>query len=316
MICPVCNNEFVPSHKAHKFCSKKCYSKNYRYMNEELKEKKRVYYTLHKDETNYKKRIWYMDEKNKKKIAERDKSYRERNKEKIAIRMKKYREKNKDMLQMKSKKYNETHKNEKSICNKIYREKHKDVLTAYLKQWRQDNKKKCKEYSKRAQIKNKDARKLQGMKSYYKHRDKRLLYSKIHRASFTEEQKQHERDLQNSGAYKRRREKIEFKIRGNLANRLRSAIKNNSKSEKTELLIGCSFEFLKKHIESQWSEGMSWDNYTTKGWHIDHIIPCASFDLSKEEEQKKCFHYTNLQPLWWYDNLSKHSKLTWSKEKV
>jgi len=56
---------------------------------------------------------------------------------------------------------------------------------------------------------------------------------------------------------------------------------------------------------------MSWDNHGFKGWHIDHIIPCSAFDLTKVEEQKKCFHYTNLQPLWAKDNLSKGDKLTW-----
>lgn len=45
------------------------------------------------------------------------------------------------------------------------------------------------------------------------------------------------------------------------------------------------------------------------GWHIDHIVPCASFDLSKPEEQKKCFHYTNLQALWWRDNIVKGDKI-------
>jgi hypothetical protein len=53
---------------------------------------------------------------------------------------------------------------------------------------------------------------------------------------------------------------------------------------------------------------MSWNNYGIKGWHIDHIKPCSSFDLSDLEQQKKCFHYTNLQPLWWYDNLIKSDK--------
>ena len=57
---------------------------------------------------------------------------------------------------------------------------------------------------------------------------------------------------------------------------------------------------------------MSWDNYGTHGWHIDHIRPCASFDLSDEEQQKICFHYTNLQPLWAEDNLKKSKK--WEEE--
>lgn len=52
---------------------------------------------------------------------------------------------------------------------------------------------------------------------------------------------------------------------------------------------------------------MSWDNYGE--WEIDHIIPCDSFDLTKEEEQKRCFHFSNLQPLWWRDNRTKGNKV-------
>lgn len=58
-------------------------------------------------------------------------------------------------------------------------------------------------------------------------------------------------------------------------------------------------------MQLQFKDGMNWGNYNYNGWHIDHIKPCALFDLSKEEEQKKCFHYTNLQPLWGIDNLKK-----------
>lgn len=70
--------------------------------------------------------------------------------------------------------------------------------------------------------------------------------------------------------------------------------------------IGCSMTQLKSHLSSQFKDGMSWDNYGRKGWHIDHIIPCYSFDLIDPNEQKKCFHYTNLQPLWWLDNCRKN----------
>ena len=76
-----------------------------------------------------------------------------------------------------------------------------------------------------------------------------------------------------------------------------------------EKLLGCTVSFFMKHIESQWKEGMTWDNYGYRGWHIDHIIPCSAFDLTKEEEQKKCFHYTNQQPLWAEENMKKGAKI-------
>ena len=68
-------------------------------------------------------------------------------------------------------------------------------------------------------------------------------------------------------------------------------------------LLGCTIQEARNHIEKQFIDGMSWENYGK--WHIDHIKPCASFDLTKENDQRKCFHYTNLQPLWAKDNLVK-----------
>lgn len=103
----------------------------------------------------------------------------------------------------------------------------------------------------------------------------------------------------------RRNIDIEFKITENLRRRVRSALRNNSKSQKTLELIGCTPKDLKIHLESQFTEGMSWSNYGLNGWHIDHIKPCSSFDLTDPDQQKECFHYTNLQPLWAVDNLSK-----------
>lgn len=78
---------------------------------------------------------------------------------------------------------------------------------------------------------------------------------------------------------------------------------------KTIDLLGTDIISLRKHLESKFKEGMSWDNHGLYGWHIDHILPCASFDLTKEEDQRRCFHYTNLQPLWAEDNLKKSDKI-------
>ena len=90
-----------------------------------------------------------------------------------------------------------------------------------------------------------------------------------------------------------------------LRSRLGSALKrkNVKKGSSTLDLTGCELPFLKKYLEDQFTEGMTWENHGL--WHVDHIKPCCSFDLQNLEEQQTCFHYTNLQPLWAKDNLSK-----------
>lgn len=93
--------------------------------------------------------------------------------------------------------------------------------------------------------------------------------------------------------------------RGRIYSTLKS--KGVKKKLKTIQYLGCDFEFLKRYIENQFKDGMSWDNYEKFGWHIDHIIPLAS--AKTESELIPLLHYTNLQPLWWYENLSKQDKL-------
>lgn len=89
--------------------------------------------------------------------------------------------------------------------------------------------------------------------------------------------------------------------------RTKIAVKREYRSGSCLQLLGCDITFLKKYIESKFTEGMSWDNYGE--WHIDHIIPCYKFDLSDPEQQKICFNYKNLQPLWAKDNLRKGNKV-------
>lgn len=101
----------------------------------------------------------------------------------------------------------------------------------------------------------------------------------------------------------KRRNNLQYRLACNLRNRLNKAIKNLTKNQTTLTLLGCSIQHLKTHLQNQFIEGMSWDNYGQ--WHIDHIRPCASFDLSDPTQVKECFHYSNLQPLWAIENLKK-----------
>jgi hypothetical protein len=114
----------------------------------------------------------------------------------------------------------------------------------------------------------------------------------------------------------RKLKKLNRRIGTNLRTRLNSALKRNSKKGKTLELLGCSIEQLKDHLQKKFTEGMTWDNYGSgicgkgmKEWHIDHIIPCSSFILKEEEEQYRCFHYTNQQPMWAKENWDKHDKI-------
>jgi len=104
------------------------------------------------------------------------------------------------------------------------------------------------------------------------------------------------------------RKNINHRIADYLRTRIKIVLKENIKSSITFNLVGCTVEFLKYYLESKFSPGMNWNNYSKFGWHIDHIKPCASFDLSKPSEQRKCFCYTNLQPLWAEENWSKNCK--------
>jgi hypothetical protein len=92
----------------------------------------------------------------------------------------------------------------------------------------------------------------------------------------------------------------------NLRTRLVDCIVKGTKSSGTINLLGCEIEKFKLHLEEQFTDGMTWDNYGE--WHIDHILPVSSFDMSLPDQQKKCFHYSNLQPLWAEDNFRKSNK--------
>jgi len=139
------------------------------------------------------------------------------------------------------------------------------------------------------------------------------------RPSITEEEKQQKQKIHLEKKIKDRPKKVkymldrlkndpEFKLLTMLRKRILNVIKGK-KHYKSIDLLGCTVLNARVHLEKQFKEGMTWGNHGTRGWHIDHIIPCSSFDLTDPEQQKKCFHYTNLQPLWAKENMSKGAKI-------
>jgi hypothetical protein len=141
-------------------------------------------------------------------------------------------------------------------------------------------------------------------------RQKRLLWDKKNASK----RRRYTRELYHNSP--------QYKMKVILRSRLTKVLKSRGvkKTLRTMELLGCSANDFRKYIESRLLTGMTWDNYGRgKGkWVVDHIIPCASFDLTKEEEQKKCFHYTNMTPLWDGDNLHKsswHNGIYYRKQK-
>ena len=180
--------------------------------------------------------------------------------------------------EIKKRSFDDYHNNieERRAQHRLYSKKNYNKLKQYYKDWykkhREDRVKKCKDY-------------------YKKNRDKVI-------------QKQYENRKH------RLKTDPQYYIKDRLSTRIRMAIMNQTgkKTKRTIELLGVDIEIVRRHIESQWLPGMSWENHNIIGWHIDHIRPCASFDLTDPEQQKECFNYKNLQPLWGPDNLKKGAK--------
>jgi hypothetical protein len=116
------------------------------------------------------------------------------------------------------------------------------------------------------------------------------------------QKKKYHEDIQYNVAQKFRR-----KVRQILKLFLKGKLKSTKDTYRDYL--GCSIKEYKDYLESKFQEGMNWENYGVKGWHMDHIIPVTKFDLTDPEEVKKCFHYTNTQPLWAKDNRKKSNTI-------
>ena len=191
------------------------------------------------------------------------------------------------------------------VCGNIF-EKNKNYIQKYCS-------KKCRNIGSREII---EKRNIRNRKKYSENKEKYRI-KRIEKKEYNKEYSKQYRSRDGYSEYCRsyyhniiKKDKTSYlgKI---LRLRIWKAIRDNysEKSFNTIELLGCTIKEVKEHLEKQFKEGMTWDNHGKYGWHIDHILPCASFDLTDPEQQKKCFHYTNLQPLWWKENISKGNKI-------
>lgn len=151
---------------------------------------------------------------------------------------------------------------------------------------------------------------LNQVKEYNKeNREERLIYLKkwrkehpLSHKDYAKENKDRINTLTRKNRRIRRDTDDGYVFRQNMTSLISKFMRNPGKGiSKAEDYLGCSIQQLRAYIESQFKEGMTWENYG-EIWEIDHITPCNSFDLTSEEERKICFHYTNMRPLEWMQN--------------
>lgn len=216
---------------------------------------------------------------------------------------KQYRQENKERIKERNKKYNQANKERRNEKQKEYYQANKEKLKEIAKEYRQDNKEYYKELNKEYRQSNKEIIKQYRKKYYQDNKEREKEYKKEWFQSNKEKVNEYKKEYQRE----RRKTNPLFKMKCNLRRRTSMAFKNKgySKNTKTQEMLGVDWEIVKQHIERQFTKGMNWNNQGE--WHIDHIIPLAS--ASTSERLKELCHYTNLQPLWAEDNLSKSDKI-------
>ena len=225
--------------------------------------------------------------------------YRAENKERAKEYKRKWYTENKERQKERAIKWNEENKERKKEANAKWYAENKERKKEATAKWRVENRERYKEGNAKYCAENKERRKEINAKWRAENKERKKELAAKWRAE--------NKEKITKQIMQRYYSDTNFRLVYLLRNRIRTAIKKGCKSAQTMELLGCSIEEVKSHLESQFTEGMTWDNHGE--WHIDHIIPCASFDLTDPEQQKKCFHYTNLQPLWASENISKGARL-------
>lgn len=186
--------------------------------------------------------------------------------------------------------------------SKIYYMKNQKDIGEKHAIYRNENRELISERRKEAYLNDKERFAMYSKKYYLENTEKAALTNKIYAAN--------NRESINLNIKNRRSKDLEFRLDLNFRSIFDRVIRKNNmpKFSQHHCFLGCDIEFFIKYIESKFTEGMSWENYAHDTWHLDHIKPFASFDLTDITQYSSCFHYTNLQPLWAEDNYKKGAK--------
>ena len=207
-------------------------------------------------------------------------------KERQAEYMANYREENRERL--------------KILCRENYAE-NREARLATKRLYYQNNKKAHAEAGKKWLEENRD--KVRAYQSDYRKRN--ILRIKAYERKYYQDNRERciRRQLVLEKSTPNRR------IASTLRKQLNRWVKKSSGRHSTQELLGCSFSEFREWIELKFKRGMKWDNYG-RVWHIDHVMPCCAFDLTRQDQVKICFHFTNLRPMSARANLSKNRKIT------
>ena len=298
MICSQCNKEFTKTHHSQKYCSKECSKK---IKKEYSKEYSKDYFQLGEKEYQKKYRALY---------PEKFKEYGK----KLAKKQKEARRSVFVICPNCSKEFNRTSSN-KYYCSKectktkiIETQKRYHQSDSYkevIKKYYQSSGKKYQqsELGKKARERRQQTESYKGSRKKYQQSEKGKKALKKYQQSA--------KGIETTKVNTANRKKIDpiFKLTIAMRHRLNKFLKvtNMKKTNSTFKIIGCTPKFLKEYLEKKFKPGMTWENHTKDGWHVDHRLPLSSGKTL--EDTYKLAHYTNLQPMWATENLKKGNKI-------
>lgn len=186
--------------------------------------------------------------------------------------------------------WRETHRDVDSANSRAWAKRNPEKLRARNKAWVENNKERAKATRRAWCEKNRESIR-QRMRKW---RDDNRVHFRANA------KKRHD---------ERVRSDLNYRMSYLLRRRIRGAITHHKKSNATAKLTGCSLENLKIYLETRFVDGMTWGKFMTGEIHLDHIIPLSLFDLSRPEQQRYAFHFSNLQPMWASENMSKSDRV-------